>query len=156
MPQHNVILLLGSNILPEKNIPRALGLIAERLPIQAQSRIWETKAVGSRGPNFLNVAVQVATNLDAAGVKEAISRPIENQLGRIRSADKFMPRTMDIDVIVFDDQILDENLWKKAFPAIPVSELAPELTCPANGKSLKEIAAELKSSALAEPFEPGS
>lgn len=154
MPQHNAILLLGSNIMPEENIPRALGLIADHLPILAQSRIWETEAVGSRGPNFLNVAVQVATDLEAQDIKNAIARPIENQLGRIRSTDKFMPRTMDIDVIVLDDQVLDENLWKKAFTAIPVSELAPELICPSNGKPLREIAAELKSSAFAEPFEP--
>ncbi len=152
MKKHSAILLLGSNIEPEVNIPRALDMLAERTRVTAHSQVWETEAVGSSGPNFLNVAVRIETNLEAEEVRSTLASPIENLLGRVRSVDKYMPRTMDIDVVVFDDQGLDENLWNKAFAAIPVSELAPELECPSNEKRLREIAAELKSSAFAEPF----
>ncbi len=152
MKKHSVILLLGSNIEPGINIPRALDLLAERAGISARSQIWETKAVGSSGPNFLNVAVRIETTLQAEEIKKSIVHPIENQLGRVRSRDKYMPRTMDIDIILFDDQVFDGNLWSKAFIAIPLAELVPDLRHPVTQQRLSDVSAQLKNSAFAELF----
>lgn len=152
MKNNNVILLLGSNINPEKHINRALDLLARQTHLVARSRIWETAAVGSSGPNFLNVAVNISTELNISEIKAEVITPVENRLGRVRTDDKFAPRTMDIDIIVFNDRILDANLWEKAFIALPVSELSPNLIHPHNKKTLSEIAAQLKNSAYAELF----
>jgi len=153
MERHNVILLLGSNIRPAENIPQALQLLAARTRVVAQSRVWETAAVGSQGPNFLNVAVKIETRLNPQELKNDLIHPIEQQLGRLRSSDKFMPRTMDIDIILYDDQVLDETVWCKAFVAIPVSELAPNLPQPGTHEPLSKIASQLKSADYAELFE---
>ena len=152
MKKNNTILLLGSNIEPEDNIMRALDLLARRVEITGRSRIWETRAVGSSGPNFLNVAVRALTTLSAPELKQDIITPIEKQLKRVRTQDKYAPRTIDIDIILFDGQVSDSDLWKKAFIAIPVSELLPDLVHPTQKTTLSFIAEKLKSSAFAEPF----
>ena len=100
--------------------------------------------MGSPGPDFLNVAVQVNVNQDADSYKWHVLRPIEEKLGRMRSADKNAPRTIDIDIIVWDGVVQDANLWSRAFVAIPTSELAPNLIEPASGKSLRMIAQDLR------------
>lgn len=150
MKTNSVILLLGSNIEPEQNIPAALALLSENTDLIARSNIWETEAVGSSGPNFLNIAVKINTSLDANSIKTEIITPIENKLKRVRVEDKYAPRTMDIDIIIFQDQILDPNLWKKVFIALPVSELMPDLLHPQQKISLEQVAEKLKSSAYAE------
>jgi 2-amino-4-hydroxy-6-hydroxymethyldihydropteridine diphosphokinase len=152
MQKHSAILLIGSNIEPEINILQALDLLAERARVIARSRIWETKAVGSNGPNFLNIAVHIETDLEPDEIKSTLIHPIENQLGRVRSEDKNMPRTMDIDTIFYDGQVIDENLWTKAFIALPVAELVPDLPHPATNQPLSEVSARLKNSAFAELF----
>lgn len=154
MEKNSAILLLGSNIKPKENISRALELLSLQIEISARSRIWETEAVGSNGPNFLNIAVVFSTNLDAMQIKSDLIIPIEDRLGRIRIKDKYAPRSIDIDIILFNQQILDKNIWEKAFIAIPVSELSPDLLHPENKKSLSVIAANLKSSAFAELYDP--
>ena len=134
------------------NILQALDLLAERARVIARSRIWETKAVGSNGPNFLNIAVHIETDLEPDEIKSTLIHPIENQLGRVRSEDKNMPRTMDIDTIFYDGQVIDENLWTKVFIALPVAELVPDLPHPATNQPLSEVSARLKNSAFAELF----
>jgi 2-amino-4-hydroxy-6-hydroxymethyldihydropteridine diphosphokinase len=152
MEANRAILLLGSNIEREKNIRLALDFLRQHTCVLRQSGIWETEAIGSDGPNFLNVALEIATDLDAASIKSEPIHTIEQQLGRVRTGDKNAPRTIDVDLIVYNDQVLDDGLWTKSFVAQPVSELIPTLTHPDNGKSLGEIAAQLKSSAFAEPY----
>ena len=153
MKENNVILLLGSNINPEENILRALELLGQQAKLTGQSRIWETEAVGSNGPNFLNIAIRIQTPLNSQEIKFGLIDNIESELKRVRTTDKYAPRTMDIDIILFNGQVVDENLWNKAFIAIPVAEMEPNLPHPSNGKSLKNIAVELKNSAFAELFD---
>ena len=153
MENNFAILLLGSNIEREKNIRQALDFLRQHTYVLRQSSIWETEAVGSSGPNFLNVAVEISTDLDLSAIKSELVQPIEQQLGRVRTADKNAPRTIDVDPIVFNNRVLDEGLWKKAFMALPIAELLPSLPHPQNALSLSEIAAQLKSSAFAEPFD---
>jgi 2-amino-4-hydroxy-6-hydroxymethyldihydropteridine diphosphokinase len=152
MENNRAVLLLGSNIQREKNIRSALEFFERNTRVLRRSAVWETEAVGSSGPNFLNVAIEIATDLEIPAIKSDLVQTIESQLGRVRTADKNAPRTIDVDLIVFNDQVLDEGLWEKAFMALPIAELLPALPHPHSALSLSEIASQLKSSAFAEPF----
>lgn len=142
MTGHPVCLLLGSNIRPEINLKQAVIMLNQHLPLAHVSSVWETTAVGSDGPNFLNAAVLVTTSLDVKNLKAQVLRPIETHLGRVRSADKYAPRTIDIDPILFDGEQLDDNLVKFAYVAVPAAELLPHFQLK-SGEYLKDAALRL-------------
>lgn len=146
---HTIYLLIGSNIQPQINIAAALELLREKQPIVECSGIWQTTAYGSKGPDFLNIVVMIESDLDQDALKEQIIRPIESQLKRKRTANKNAPRTIDVDIIIYDEQVIDWGLWNKFFIAVPVAELLPQLKDPDTGKSLHEIAQEMIAQGLA-------
>ena len=141
---HQACLSLGSNINPETNLVAAIQRLREKVTIYAVSSIWETPAVGSPGPNFLNATVWISTPLSAEELKQNIIAPLENEMGRVRSTDKYAPRTIDIDILVFNDKIVDENLWVRDFLAIPTAELRPDLVQESSEKNLARISQELR------------
>lgn len=141
---HSICLLLGSNIEPEKHFTESIQLLAKHVALVQTSSVWESKAIGSDGPNFLNAAVLAKTSLDVDSLKEHVVRPLEALLGRVRTQDKNSPRTMDMDIIFFDQELLDPSLWHHAHRAVPVSELLPEIRSE-NGSSLKDVALHLSS-----------
>ncbi len=143
---HRVCLLLGSNIKPEANIPAAVALLRQELRVIKVSSLWETEAVGSDGPNFLNLALLAETPLDAASIKQRIINQVETRLGRQRTADKNAPRTIDLDIILFDDQLFEPQLWQFAHVAVPVAELLPDYPEPASGERLVQTATRLAGS----------
>jgi 2-amino-4-hydroxy-6-hydroxymethyldihydropteridine diphosphokinase len=140
---HQVILGLGSNIEPQENLPRAVDLLCEHVTIQAISRAWETPAVGNPAPDFLNAAIQVLTPLPPDELKRQVIHPIEARLGRVRTADKNAPRTVDIDILAYDGEILDPLVWEQAYLAVPLAELAPGHTHPETGESIAHAAVRL-------------
>lgn len=140
-----VILLLGSNIQPERNLRRAITLLDRWFGLLGISSVWETPPVGSDGPNFLNVAVRLRTTLDPQSLKETVLRPLERSLGRVRTADKYAPRPIDIDIMLWGNQAMDEDLWRYAHAAIPVAELLPHLRREAGGETLAQVARRLSS-----------
>lgn len=141
---HRACICLGSNIDPESNMKKAVMLLRELSNIEGLSACYETVAVGSSGPNFLNMAACLVTAMPPDALKEQVLHPIEQQLGRVRMQDKNAPRTIDLDLIIYDNQVLDPELWRRVHLALPFSELLPELQDPDSGKSLKDIAAELE------------
>lgn len=151
--KNRIIILLGSNIQPAKNLKKALDFLGEHTRIKSCSSVWRTEAVGSDGPNFLNMAVEIETDLGADEIKNQLIKDIETRLGRVRTADKYAPRTIDLDIVLVNDQVLDSDLWHKAFVALPVSEIRPDLMNPYNGSSLVKTAHELKNSTLVELFD---
>jgi len=86
-PGHQVCLLLGSNIRPEYHLPLAVALLRQELTILRVSSVWESAPVGGQGPNYLNAAVLAISQRNALLLKKRILRPLEAQLGRIRSTD---------------------------------------------------------------------
>jgi 2-amino-4-hydroxy-6-hydroxymethyldihydropteridine diphosphokinase len=138
-----VCLGLGSNINPETNIPRAIELLRQILLLESISRAWFTPPVGTSGPNFVNAALLTYTDLPPENLKNEIIRPIEAQLGRIRSQNKNAPRTIDIDILIWDQQILEPLIWKEAYLAVPVAELLPDLK--SQDSDLKHTAQRLAS-----------
>jgi 2-amino-4-hydroxy-6-hydroxymethyldihydropteridine diphosphokinase len=145
--EHQACLLLGSNIQPEKNLTLGLNLLRNMVTIVRLSSVWETPSVGSSGPDFLNLAVLITTPLNTSELKEQVLRPLEIQLGRVRSANKNAPRTFDIDIILFDGQLLDPNLWVYAYRAVPVAEIMPDYLS-SQGDTLQNVASELAKTAL--------
>lgn len=138
-----LIISLGSNIQPVENLRRSVDLLRQRARLVAVASVWETTAVGTAAPNFFNSAASVRISGTPQAFKAQVLRPIEEELGRVRSSDKFAPRPIDLDPILFNREILDDQLWSTAYLAVPVAELAPDLVDPATGDSLAATAARL-------------
>ena len=137
---HRVYLLLGSNIHPRQNIPLAITELNQSLEIQKISTTWETPPVGSPGPNFYNTAVYAHTLHSIQELTLSVLRPIEARMGRVRTSNKYAPRTIDLDVILYDDQLLEPRLWSLAFIAVPMAEIYPLYLHPCSGLTLADAA----------------
>jgi 2-amino-4-hydroxy-6-hydroxymethyldihydropteridine diphosphokinase len=151
---HAATILLGSNINPKENIDKAIDCLIKECTLINTSRIWETDAIGSDGPDFLNAAIMIETPLVENDLKNLVLRKIEKDLGRVRTEDKNAPRPIDLDIIIFDEQVVDQDLWQRSFIACPISDLHPGLRHPSNKKTLLEISKELQNSAFARIHEP--
>jgi 2-amino-4-hydroxy-6-hydroxymethyldihydropteridine diphosphokinase len=145
MPElHEAYLNLGSNIAPEYNLPQAVRLLRAHGQVQASSNAWESHAFGSNGPDFLNACILFKTPLSARELKEQVIRPIEAALGRIRTADKYAPRSIDIDIILFDEEPFGGEFWSNAFVVVPLAELLPDFQHPSNYETLAQVAEHMR------------
>lgn len=154
---HRAWVLLGSNIDKETNLPAAVAWLRQRAQVVAVSQVYETTPVGLREqPDFFNAAVLIETGLSAQGVMDNLLRPLEAQLGRVRSADKNAPRTIDADLILYDQAIFDlgqrhipdPDLLQYPHVAVPIAELTPDILHPETGESLRQIANRLTATAV--------
>lgn len=145
-------LSLGSNLDKEHNLPAAVQLLASHGRLLAVSGVYETAPVGNPDdPAFFNAAVALETALQPVELKQQVLALIEQRLGRQRSADPNAPRTIDIDISLFDDAVLD--LGKRHIPdpellryphiAVPLADLAPRYCHPETGETLAQIAARV-------------
>lgn len=141
---HLAYLNLGSNIQPETNLLMAVNLLSAYGEITQYSQVWESEPVGTTGSNYLNVCIEFQTDFDALGLKEQVIHPIEKQLGRERGPDKFIPRPMDIDIILFDDDPIQAKVWELAFVVVPLADLYPDYRKTKTGESVLEIATRLR------------
>jgi 2-amino-4-hydroxy-6-hydroxymethyldihydropteridine diphosphokinase len=146
-------LSLGSNIDPQKRIPAALESLRERFGELVISPIYESEAVGFSGDNFHNLVVGIETGLPPRELADAL-REIESEYGRVRGAEKFSSRTLDIDLLTYGDQIIDEpgvqvprdEILRYAFVLLPLSEVAPNERHPVTGQTYRELWAEFNAS----------
>jgi len=141
---HLAYLCLGSNIEPEVNLPKAVELLSKFGEIQRTSRVWESEAVGTEGPNYLNVCLLLQSNFKQVELIERAIRPIEAQLGRKRSEDKFAPRTIDIDIVIFDGKFINDDNWSLAYIIIPLADIFPHHRNPKTEESMAVIATRLR------------
>jgi 2-amino-4-hydroxy-6-hydroxymethyldihydropteridine diphosphokinase len=138
---HKVFIILGSNIDPWNNVNETLKLlkIEKKLDVERISRFYETLPTHDYGANFINVAVKLWTSLDITELKK-LFRIIERVKGRIRTEDRNEARTIDIDIIFYDDlidgQIPDPEFLKYAHVAIPIIELEPSFKHPVTEKQI--------------------
>jgi len=143
---HYAYLSLGSNIDPKIHLPKAIQMLKDYGQVQAVSHAWENHAVGSAGgPDFLNACVLFLSNLQPYDLKEQIIRPIEAKLGRVRFADKNAPRTIDLDIVLFDETPFNIEFWAYAFVVVPLAELIPDFVHPISGEKLSRVAEQLQS-----------
>ena len=149
---------VGSNIDPEMNIPRALRLLIEAVEVTGISTFYRTAALGDdRQPSFYNGVFAVETALPPRELKFCLLRPLEERLGRRRSEDRYLPRTIDLDLLLYDDLVLNEEdlvlpdpeIARRAFLAVPLCELAPEMILPGDGRAICAIAAQFHPRSMA-------
>lgn len=142
-------LSLGSNIAPERNLPAAVTQLARFGKVQAASTVWQSAPVGLlEQPDFLNAAILLATPLPAQALRESAIAEIEAGLGRVRTENKNAPRTMDIDIMLFNRDVIslgerripDPEVLERPFVAIPLAEIAPDYVHPETGQTLRQIA----------------
>jgi dihydroneopterin aldolase/2-amino-4-hydroxy-6-hydroxymethyldihydropteridine diphosphokinase len=145
----SVFLSLGSNIEPEKNILEAVKLLAKHVRMLEISTVYLTEPLRRRSqPKYYNCVLKIETEIAPLELKLDVLRDIEGRLGRKRTEDKYAPRTIDIDIIVYGDVCLstkdliipDPEIKKRAFLAVPLCEIEPELVLPTTGRPIKEVA----------------
>ena len=145
-------LILGGNKGNKlQNLEKALQLIAEKVGvIVKKSDIFATEAWGNTDqPDFLNQVLCVQTYMLAVDLlKKVIS--IEQMFGRVRNQEKWMERTMDIDILFYNDEIINTSdltiphplLQERKFVLVPMVQLAPMLVHPVFKKNIKTLLSE--------------
>jgi 2-amino-4-hydroxy-6-hydroxymethyldihydropteridine diphosphokinase len=151
--KNRAYLSLGSNIRKETNLPRAVTLLGQAGILAAVSSAYETLPVGRTDqPPFLNAAVLLLTEFSPEEVKDRLISSVEHRLNRVRDpADPNAPRTIDIDISLWNDEICtvkgqavpDPDIMLYAHVTVPLAEIAPRLIHPVTGETLAAIAARL-------------
>jgi dihydroneopterin aldolase/2-amino-4-hydroxy-6-hydroxymethyldihydropteridine diphosphokinase len=140
---------VGANIKPEENIREAVYRLAQATHMTAISMFYRGPAIDRPDqPDFYNGVVGIETDLSPAALKRGVLHTIEAGLGRNRSADKYAARTIDLDLLLYDDWIVSDeqlrlpnpDIVTRAFVAIPLYELAPDLVLPDSGVPIREVA----------------
>ena len=140
-----IYLGLGSNVEPELNLKRAMQELRRRYGDVKASRVYRSAAVGFDGDPFLNLVVRIRSEETAAQITDEIER-LHDLSGRVRGGDKWVARPLDIDLLLYDDQVIDEpgirvprsDVLEYSFVLRPMAELAPDLVHPLTGKTMRE------------------
>ncbi|MHB0858103.1 MAG: 2-amino-4-hydroxy-6-hydroxymethyldihydropteridine diphosphokinase [Anaerolineae bacterium] len=150
------LIALGSNIEPERNLRDAVARLPRTGLLLAVSPVYESEPVGRpEQPCFLNAVARIACELPPAQLKEELAA-IERELGRVRTGDKYAPRTIDLDILLYGDQVLvlgarhvpDPDLLRYAHLALPSADVAPDLRHPETGQTMREIAHQVPARGL--------
>lgn len=139
-------LSLGSNIAPQANLRTAISALHARFDNLVVSALYRTEAVGFDGPDFLNAAAGIDCDLDPIAL-DAWLHALEDAQGRDRDGPRFGDRPLDIDIIFYDDLVLDgpghlqiprPELWH-AFVLKPLVDIAPGFVDPRSGRTLAQL-----------------
>ena len=133
-------LSLGSNVRPEQNLVLALQSLRQRFGPMTVSPVYRTTAIGFEGPDFLNAAAVIDSDLDVHALN-AWLHALEDAQGRDRNGPRFGDRPLDIDIVFYDDLVTEGagNLrvprpeLKHAFVLKPLVDIAPGFVDPVSG-----------------------
>lgn len=156
-PAIRAFIAVGSNVTPEKNIPEALALLRGRARVMDCSTFYWTPPLNrAEQSQFINGIWKIETRRLPRALKFDLLRPIEARLGRVRSKDKYAPRPIDLDILLYgawvvgeaDLRIPDPDLYSRAFLAWPLYELAPDTILPDSGRKLRCLARSMPKEAM--------
>jgi 2-amino-4-hydroxy-6-hydroxymethyldihydropteridine diphosphokinase len=141
-----VYLSLGSNIDREHNLRGAIRELREAFGELTISRVFESTAVGFDGEDFYNLCVGLDTDMDVQAVNHTL-HAIEDRYGRDRSGPRFSSRTLDIDLLLYDDLVIKQGklelprdeITKNAFVLWPLAEIAPNTLHPTLQRRIAEL-----------------
>lgn len=139
----DVYLGLGSNLQPRENLSLALRELAERFDLVRVSPVYRNAAIGFEGADFLNAVACVRTTKPAAVIAAELEE-IHDLAGRERGAEAFASRTLDIDLLLYGDEVIEELRVPRAdvldygFVLGPLADIAPGLVHPSTGRTIAE------------------
>jgi 2-amino-4-hydroxy-6-hydroxymethyldihydropteridine diphosphokinase len=123
MKVNSAIISIGSNIDAEANIAKMITYLEEKVKIVKVTPLIKTKPIGIENqPDFTNGAVKIETLLPKENLN-LLLKSIEDQLGRDRTGAKFGPRTIDLDIVVWNGEIVDNDYYTRDFLKESVDKL---------------------------------
>lgn len=142
---HFILISVGSNIDKSKNTDAGLNALAKAFDDVAVSPTYESESVGFDGDTFFNLVVSAQTDLSVESVCEILKR-IEDENGRIRGSQKFASRTLDLDLLTFDELVIHkpiilprEEILYNAFVLRPLADLVPTQIHPIVKKTYQSL-----------------
>ena len=140
-----IYLGLGSNIDPEDNLRLGIRELRRRYGELRVSNVYKNSAVGFEGPEFLNLVVACESTARPIEVHDQIE-VIHQLAGRRRGDKKYSSRTLDIDLLLYDDLVIDDgpvrlprsDVLRFSFVLRPLAELAPDLPHPVTKRTMAE------------------
>lgn len=145
----SVFVSIGTNIDRYTHVTAALDHLQAFFGALDVSQVYESEAVGFDGDNFLNLVARFDTQLPVAELSRWLKR-LEDDYGRCRDSEKFSARTLDIDILTYDDLLGDvdgielprDEVTKNAFVLLPLSEIAADVQHPAYDRSYGQLWAD--------------
>lgn len=140
---------IGSNVEPMRNVPAAVEALAGRARLTALSTFYQTQAIGRpEQDDFVNGVARIETPMAPLEFKREVLRDIERALGRQRDEDRYAPRTMDLDILLYDAVVASEpgltlpdpDILERPFLIACLLELDPMLRMPDCGALLCDLA----------------
>lgn len=141
-----IYISIGSNIDPARHVRLAVTALHEYFGELSISSVYESEAVGFEGDNFYNLVVGLDTDLAVNDVNR-ILHEIEDRYGRERSGPRFSARSIDLDLLLYDDLVMSEDklilpreeILQNAFVLWPLAEIAPDVMHPLEKKSMSAL-----------------
>lgn len=148
---------VGSNIDPEQHLVQGLQHLRQWVEVTAISTVYQTKPLERPEQSaYLNAVWRINTTFAARVLKSEVLRQIESILGRVRTGDPYQARTLDFDLLLYGDQMIQEpdllipdpDIRKRTFIAVPLAELNPSLRLPGTHEPITRIISGMDASDL--------
>ncbi len=139
---------VGSNLEPERNLRESLRQLASCVRVLDISTVFVTEPIGRpEQASYYNCVAAVETSFAPLALKQDVLRRIENRLGRMRGDDRYAARTIDLDLLLYGDLVVNEagleipdpDILLRPFLAEGLAELAPDLVLPNTGTSIADV-----------------
>jgi 2-amino-4-hydroxy-6-hydroxymethyldihydropteridine diphosphokinase len=118
---------VGSNIDARRNVAQAKEILSKEQRFLKESTFVDTSPLGyAHQPDFYNGAFLIETAMEIDDFREYL-KSLENRLGRVRTSNKNGPRTIDLDIIVWNGQVVNNDFYEREFVKNGVLELLPDL-----------------------------
>lgn len=138
---------VAGNLEPERHLFAALEAVEQHVAITGVSTFYRTPAIGRpEQPDYLNGVVTISTGLAPLALRNDLFRPVEAQLGRRRSSDRYAARPIDLDLLLYHDVVMDEeeltlpdpDILTRPFLSAAILELAPHMKLPGDEQMLRQ------------------